>query len=302
MTEPKITIGVCARNCEAYVKETIESILEQDFPHELMELVFVDDGSEDRTLAIIKEETLDKCTLVRIFHTNWSGIGRARNIVVENARGEYILWVDGDMVLSRDFVRNSVEFMDNHPRVAIAKGKQALKPGGNWLASLETYARAASRMLDYESDEAHRKSLGAGGAIQRTDVLRRAGGFDANLRGYGEDFDVEIRVRELGYSLSTFNSEFQDYERRGLTWKSLWRRYWLRGYYSYYFSQKNKRIIQHHRMFPPAAFVAGLLQAPKLYRLTVQKVVFFLPVENLFKISAWYCGFMGNHSDANETK
>jgi glycosyltransferase involved in cell wall biosynthesis len=300
MMSPRITIGICARNCEAYIRETIESVEDQDFPHELMELIFVDDGSEDRTSAIINEQTHSIDTSLKIFHTEWKGIGHARNIVIENARAEYVLWVDGDMVLSRGFVKESVEFMDSHPEVAIAKGKQALRPGGNWLATVETYARAASRMLDYESDAARSKSLGTGGAIQRINVLRQVGGFDENLRGYAEDFDLEIRVRDKGYLLSTIDSEFQDYERRGLTWKILWSKYWLRGYYSYYFSHKNKGIIKHHRMFPPAAFVAGLLHAPKLYRLTHQKVVFLVPIENMFKIFAWYCGFLKSQDSRPE--
>jgi len=291
MVLPRITIGICARNCEAYIRETIESVKKQDFPHDLMELIFVDDGSEDRTSTIVKEQTYGFDISANIFHTDWKGIGHARNIVIENARTEYVLWVDGDMVLSKDFVKQSVEFMDSHPEVAIAKGRQVLRRGGNWLATVETYARAASRMLNYESDGARSKSLGTGGAIQRVKVLRQVGGFDENLRGYGEDFDLEIRVRDKGHLLCTIDTEFQDYERRSLTWNILWNKYWLRGYYSYYFSRKNKGIIKHYRMFPPAAFVAGLLQAPKLYRLTHQRVVFLVPIESTFKIFAWYCGF-----------
>jgi len=47
--KPIATIGVCVRNCEATIKEVINSIINQDFPHELMEVIIVDDGSEDRT-------------------------------------------------------------------------------------------------------------------------------------------------------------------------------------------------------------------------------------------------------------
>ena len=97
------------------------------------------------------------------------------DIVVANAEGDFILWVDGDMTISSDFVRKLVGFMDQHCEAGIAKGKQALKPGANLLATLETYARAASRMVNYKSKTASLKTLGTGGAIYRIEALREAG-------------------------------------------------------------------------------------------------------------------------------
>ena len=49
MLKPKVTIGVCARNCETTIGEAVESIIMQDYPHELIEVIFVDDGSTDGT-------------------------------------------------------------------------------------------------------------------------------------------------------------------------------------------------------------------------------------------------------------
>ena len=294
----KATIGICVRNCEAYIAETIESVRTQDYPHNLLEIIFIDDGSTDNTLGIIKDKVTDIDISTRVFSTTWKGIGHARNLVVENAHGDYVVWVDGDMIMSKDFVGRLVDFMDTHPHMGIVKGKQALEQGRNLLATLETYARAASRMVDYESEKSSSKSLGTGGSIYRTEIIRDAGGFDEHLRGYGEDFDAEIRVRAMGYSLSTIDPVFYDYERRGLSWKSLWERYWLRGYFSHYFLHKNTGMIKHHRMFPPASFLSGILQARKLFKLTHQKSVFVLPFQYFFKTSAWYFGYVRSHLDS----
>ena len=300
--KPVVTIGVCVRNCEEYVKEAIDSILDQDFPHELMEVIFVDDGSEDNTLSIIQEYASKIDIPAKVFHGHWHGLGYARNIIVANAEGDFILWVDGDMVLSSDYVKEQVKFMQQNPMVGIAKGKQALTPGGNLLATLELYSRAAGRMVDYQSEKARSKALGTGGSIYRIEVIRQAGGFDEELRGYGEDSDIEIRVRTAGWSLATTDAEFLDYERHGLTWKSLWSRYWLRGYYTHYFLHKNRGLLKHYRMFPPAAFLSGLLHAYKLFKLTCQKAVFLLPFQNMFKMTAWYSGFIRSHFDSYEPK
>jgi len=296
--KPKVTIGVCVRNGEEFVREAISSILDQDFPHELMEVIFVDDGSKDNTLSIIQDCVLRMNIPAIVFHTPWKGLGHARNIVAENGQGEFILWVDGDMVLSKDFVRRLVKFMKQHPEVGIAKGKQALEYGKNWLSTLEAYSRAAGRMVNYQSIKGRSKALGTGGSIYRSELIKEVGGFDENLRGYNEDWDIEIRARRAGWSLSTADVGFLDYERHGLTWKDLWSRYWLRGYFTHYFLHKNRGMIKHYRMFPPAAFLSGLFHAFTLFKLTNRKVVFLLSFLSAFKMTAWYVGYIRGHLDS----
>jgi len=298
--EPRVTVGICARNCENYIEDTIHSILEQDFAHEFMSLIFVDDGSDDGTLSLI-EEYLPKIDMpVKIIRTPWKGIGHSRNMVISVTNSKYILWVDGDMVLSKDFVKKLVGFMEKHTKVGIAKGKQSLELGANLLSSLETYSRAAIRMVDYQSEKARFRALGTGGSIYRIEAIRQAGGFDENLKGYGEDWDIEIRIRDAGWSLCVVDVGFSDYERRGLTWRSLWQKYWLRGYYSHYFLHKNGSLVKLYKMLPVAAFVGGNIQSHKLYRLTKQKFVFLLPFEHLFKTSAWCVGYIKSHMNSYE--
>jgi glycosyltransferase involved in cell wall biosynthesis len=301
VAKPLVTIGVCVRNGEDTIKEAIESIIEQDFPHKLVELLVVDGYSEDKTLFIIKKSLESSVIKSKIFGEN-KGLGYARQIVVDNAEGEYIVWVDGDMIISRDYVRKLSDFMKRHPEVGIAKGKQALEPGANLLATLEAFSRAAGKMVDYQSKRAYSKALGTSGSIYRTRAVRQVGGFDKDLKGYGEDWDVEIRVREAGWSLLTIDAKYLDYERRGLTWKTLWSRYWRRGYDMHYFLHKNRGLIKHYRMFPPAAFLSGLLHAYKLFKITQRKTVFLLPFQYAFKVTAWYVGFIKSHLNSHRRK
>jgi len=296
--KPKVTLGVCVKDSEATIEEAMKSILNQNFPRELMELIVVDGHSKDKTLNIILSYLEKENLKTKVFHEN-KGLGAARQIVVENANGDYIIWVDGDMILSRNFVRKQVEFMERNPRVGIAKGKLALKPMKNTLATLEAFSRAISKMTNFQSKNAYSKTLGTSGSIYRIQVIKEVGGFDKNIKGYCEDWDIELRVRRAGWLLTTTDAEYLDYERLGITWKDLWRRYLRRGYDTYYFLHKYPGLIKHYRMFPPASFLAGLLHAHKLFKLTRKKIVFLLPFQYLFKMTAWYIGFIKGHMVSN---
>lgn len=297
--KPKITIGMCIKNSEATIKEAMESILNQDYPCELIELIIVCGGNKDETLNILKEYLNKTKMKVKVFYER-VGLGYARQIVVDNARGKYIVWVDGDMTLSKDYITRMVEFMEQHPKVGIAKGKLSIKYEGNTLSTLETMSRYEEKIVDYQSKNAYTKTLGTGGSIYRTEAIRQVGGFDKNLKYYCEDWDAEIRIEAAGWFRMLTDGEYTDYERYGLTWKNLWTKYWLRGYHTHFFLRKHPGLVKHYRMFPPAAFLAGLLHACKLFGLTSRKIVFLLPFHNLFKMTAWYIGFIKSYLDSDK--
>jgi len=83
--KPKVTIGICVRNGAFTLREAIESVMIQDYPHELMEVIFVDDGSTDDTLSIINDYALKMDMKVKVFHHKWKGLGYSRNVIVNNA-------------------------------------------------------------------------------------------------------------------------------------------------------------------------------------------------------------------------
>jgi len=298
--KPKVTIGICVKNCEATIKEAIESIIKQDFPRELMELIIVDGFSTDNTLNIIKS-CLKETGIKAKFFREKGGLGRQRQIVVDNAEGEYILWVDGDMLLSADYLRKLVEFMERHPNVGIAKGMESLNVNKkNIVAKLEIFSRFAEKMVNYKSTKTLSKTLGTGGSIYRTEIIRQVGGFDKSLKYYCEDWDIELKIRVAGWSLAKIDTEYLDYERFGLTWRELWKKYWLRGYYTHFFLHKHPRLIKHYRMMPPAAFIAGLICARRIYKVSQKKLAFLLPIHYVFKVTAWYAGFIHSHLSSYE--
>ncbi len=90
----KYSFIVPVYNCEAYLKECVESILGQS-GDQIFEVILVDDGAKDRS-GQIAEELAESYPKVRAFHKENGGAASARNYGLEKAEGEYILFIDGD--------------------------------------------------------------------------------------------------------------------------------------------------------------------------------------------------------------
>ena len=97
----RFSIIIVAYNVEQYIEEAIESVLNQDFRD--YEIIVVDDCSTDNTAKKIqqyKDERIKVCSTKR----NTITPGKPRNVGLENANGEYILFLDGDDKLYNNYV------------------------------------------------------------------------------------------------------------------------------------------------------------------------------------------------------
>jgi glycosyltransferase involved in cell wall biosynthesis len=289
--KPIVTIGVCIRNSASTIREAIESIISQDFSHELMEVIFVDDGSTDRTLCLIMDYISRMDMQVKVFHQEWKGLGPARNVVVKNASGDYIIWVDGDIVLPKDHVCKQVEFMRRHPKTAIAGGSFGIRPQASLVAFLENLAYLTYRLRYGEKSSS---MPGTGGAIYRVEAIRQVGGFDENIRGSGEDIDVAYRVKSAGWLVVRDKAVF--YGKCKETWRELWNQYLWHGYGAHYVNHKNRGIISLPKMLPPISFFSGIIHSLMAFQLVQRKIVFLFPFHLIFKNIAWWIGFLKSHS------
>lgn len=103
--EPKVSCIVIGYNIEQFVFQCLKSILEQDYPS--YEVIFVDDGSTDHTLEIAQ-----KFKDVKSYTKENGGIISARAYGVERAKGEYIMFIDGDDYINPDMISSMVNGLD----------------------------------------------------------------------------------------------------------------------------------------------------------------------------------------------
>ena len=291
--KPKVTIGMCVKNAGKTVRDTISSVLCQDFPHELTEIIVVDGQSEDGTLEII-EEIISKGDMRSIILGENKGLGVARQMVVDNAEGDYIVWIDGDMILSKDYVREQVEFMEQHPKVGIATGCHGILPEVNLVAALEDIAYIAVDSK-FKGDNSSRLPNTAG-AIFRVEAVRQVNGFDSRISGVGEDIEIAYRIKNARWLIYR-GTEAVFYEKRKGSWKELWDHYVWYGHGAYRIICKNRKIINLYEMTPIAGFLVGVWYSLIAYKLMHQKKVFLLPFHYAFKRLAWCCGFIKGRKD-----
>jgi glycosyltransferase involved in cell wall biosynthesis len=287
--KPKVTIGMCGRNCKNIVGFAIRSVAEQDSPHEQMEVIFVDDGSEDGTARIVRDYLSKTDISWRIFATKWQGLGKARNIVIHNAFGDYIVWVDSDEILTRDFVRKQIDTITQNPDVGILTGRMSILEDENPICVLDLIPLVVEYSQQDWKGEA--KFPGTGGATYRIKAARQVGGFDETLNGLGEDIDVASRIRDAGWLILRGQGVFFESHGKLSSWGRLMRRSIEQGIQSRHLYSKSSKFFSIPRMNPFASAVAGCLYAVRGYKVTRKKIVLFLPFHFSIKMLMWFYGF-----------
>lgn len=125
MTEKKVTVIVPVYNGEAFLRRCMDSILCQTYGN--LEVIVVDDGSTDRSGAIC-DGYAEKDSRVRVLHQENSGVSSARNLGLQAATGEYIVFVDADDRVSETYVSNLMASEADY----VAAGCFAQDGAGNW--------------------------------------------------------------------------------------------------------------------------------------------------------------------------
>lgn len=99
----KISVIVIVFNVESYLEEALDSILNQSLGHEQLEVLMVDDASTDSSGEII-DQYAAKYDNFQAIHLpeNSGGCGRPRNVGIDNATGEYIMFLDSDDYYAND--------------------------------------------------------------------------------------------------------------------------------------------------------------------------------------------------------
>ena len=284
---PRTTIGLCVKNRAETIKQCIESVVHQDYPHKFIEIIVVDGCSRDATLSIVKRILSKTDIRSRIFFEN-EGLGRARQIIVDESDGDYIIWIDSDMVIPKNYVRKHADFMENNPNVGIATGEQIILSNDNLVSKLEHIFRVMSLVKWRRTPTP--KMVATVGSIYRIRAIKKVGGFYVRMKS-GEDIEISYRIRQAGWLICR-NTQNIFYERFKFNLWSLWKKYSWYGYgwRSLIHKMGYSRVLI--KGFPLIGFIEGLVLSNTAYKMIGKRWVFILPLHRLFVRTAWYFGLI----------
>jgi glycosyltransferase involved in cell wall biosynthesis len=177
MADKRVSIIITTKNEEANIQNCLESIKKQGCPQDKIEIIVVDNNSKDKTVEIVQRYT----NKIYNFGPERSA---QRNFGVSQASGKYILYLDADMVLSKDVIKECVNRCENKGYVALYIPERIIGKGF-WI-----------KVRDFERSFYNGTCIDAVRFVRR-DKFLEIGGFDENLTG-PEDWDFDRRIRNIG--------------------------------------------------------------------------------------------------------
>jgi Glycosyl transferase family 2 len=125
---PTVTCVITTFNYSGYVVEAIDSVLDQDYPPELLDLVVVDDGSTDDTADVLAERYGSE-PRVRLIQQENQGSAGAMNTALEAVSGELVAVLDGDDAWLPGRLRAQVALLGTRPEVGLVYGDMEIVDG-----------------------------------------------------------------------------------------------------------------------------------------------------------------------------
>lgn len=176
-----VSVVIPCYNYGDYVAEAIESALNQT--QAPLEIIVINDGSTDNSLDVIKKYK-DKVQIID--HEN-QGIIRTKNIGIEKAQGEWIIFLDADDKLEPTYIEETL-------RYARANNKDVVYTDMQYFGSKKKifearpYSRGSLLNGNYINNS----------ALHRRSFLQRVGGYKQEMKDGYEDWEINISVAEKG--------------------------------------------------------------------------------------------------------
>ena len=229
---PKISIIIPAYNEEKVIQHTIEAMIETKYPKK--EIIFVDDGSTDKTLTIANQFK-DK---IKVLHKENGGKASALNYGIVYSTGEIVVIVDADTIIGRHSLKEIVKGFQVNEHVAAVAGNIKVRNKVNWLTKCQALEYITGIQIVRRAFDVFGSITivpGALGAFKKS-YLTEAGAYGKDT--IVEDFDQTIKLLKAGL-ITQGSSKATAYTEAPNTFKDFFaqRKRWYRG---------NMQVLKRH--------------------------------------------------------
>jgi GT2 family glycosyltransferase len=245
------------RNENLFIKQSLEAVLGQKYPHNLMEVLIVDGMSTDDTRQTISRVKEKYDIAVTVLDNPAQIVPTAMNIAIRKARGDIIIRVDGHTIVESDYVQQCVDILEQSkadnvggPMHAVGDSYMA---GGISLATSTPFGLGNSRF--HYSDEEQFVDTVYMGAFRKK-ALFRSGLFDENFVRH-QDYELNYRIRKTGGKIFLSPKIRSIYYVRS-TIKKMLKQYFQYGYWKGRLLRRSPGSLKWRHLVPPV-FVLMLL-------------------------------------------
>lgn len=280
-----VTVIMPIRNEASFIKQSLQAVVDQDYPANLMNILVIDGMSTDETPEIVRRFQVSHPN-VELINNPGKIVPVGLNIALQQAQGEIIVRVDGHCIIRPDYVRHCVEYLSREEIAGVGGPMETIGETSNSqaiaLAMSSPFGVGGSAFRTVKDRKMFVDTV-AFPAYKR-ETIRQAGLFDEELIR-NQDDEYNYRLREMnGRILMTPDIRSRYYSRSSFS--HLWKQYFQYGFWKVRVMQKHPRQMSL-RQFVPPAFVASLLGlaifAPfvKLARLLLLAEVAVYTIANL---------------------
>lgn len=184
MSDPLVSIIIPCYNMGTLLAETVESV-EKVYTPGLHEVIIIDDGSTDSVTL----DVLDNIKGHQIIRKKNEGLARARNTGISLSKGEFLIFLDSDNLLTDGYLTKGIEVLKQHPEVDIVYGESEIfgESGGFWF----TKSFDLQTLMCYNYIDAC--------SLVRKKIFDELGGFDPDMPAQGmEDWEMWLRAAFSG--------------------------------------------------------------------------------------------------------
>lgn len=261
---PFLSVILPIRNEGEVIARTLDAVLAQDYPAELLEVLVADGRSDDETREIISEYSR-RDARVKLVDNPEKIMAAGFNAALKEARGDAIVMLGGHTQIAPGFLREGAR--------VLAEGRADCVGGPIETVAQTPEARAIALAMSSRfgvggvafrtgADEESYVDTVAFGAYTR-DIIERAGPLDAELVR-NQDDEYNYRLRKLGARILLTPKIRARYSSRA-TLRALWKQYFGYGFWKVRVTQKHPRQMKPRHFAPPlfaALWVAMIALAP----------------------------------------
>jgi len=191
---PLVSVLIPAFNRVHFIEETLNSVLEQDYPN--IQLIVVDDGSTDGTYERLRHYA-EQGMLTLLNHPERMNRGQSAslNLALEAARGDYIGVLDSDDCFLPGKLRKQVDYLEAHPDIGLVYGMgEAIDEDGKWLYDIHGTDHVEPNDPNAVLLDCY--MLLPQNSLVRASVYEQVGFFEETFRA-SQDHDMLIRMAEV---------------------------------------------------------------------------------------------------------